>query len=150
MVMMIRLETMMWVAVAPSFWHLRIYDTSLGSRDKNKDRVGGILVSWYAIYATNSKRSRGDDDHAGNNDVSRSCSLVTDRSSRSDNSISGAAPPACRPPYLLPGGETDLFNPSSWLLPGDEADYTVRDWWCSEADDADEYDNHVDYDEWIA
>ena len=82
------------------------------------------------------------DDHVENNDVSPSCSLVTDRSSRSDNSISGAAPAR---PYLLPGGETDLFNPSSWLFPGDyteaddvEADYTEPD------DDTDAADADAD------
>ena len=34
----------------------------------------------------------GDGEEAQKNDMSPSCSLVTDRSSRSDNSISGPAP----------------------------------------------------------
>ena len=46
--------------------------------DSNDDVHGGV--------------DDGDGDEAQNNDMSPSCSLVTDRSSRSDNSISGAAP----------------------------------------------------------
>ena len=53
----------------------------------------------------------GDGEEAQKNDMSPSCSLVTDRSSRSDNSISGAAP-ALTPIFYLPR-ENDLLNPSA-------------------------------------